>query len=69
MAMMYKAQALRVNKNLVCKMLRTNRNPLYIVQDHVTGEHLTDGHYSANSAWLQALQILARDNKDIVIIV
>lgn len=69
MAMTYKTQALRVNKNLICKMLRTPRNPLYIVTDHVTGEQLTDGHYSANSAWLHALQILARDNKDIVIIV
>ena len=69
MAMMYKAQALRVNKNLICKMLRTPRNPLYIVTDHVTGEQLTDGHYCANSAWLAALNKLASTNKDMVIII
>ena len=54
----FKREALKLNKNLVCKIVVINIKPLYQIHDAKTGKQITDGDYRAVDAWCTAYSYL-----------
>jgi len=54
----FKERCLKINSNLICKKVESPRSPLYEVWDVQQEKQITDGHLSANAAWLTALRYL-----------